>query len=52
MALSRKFIRGLRHELRNVVSSHRFATLEEAVESALAVEQEEAMHEVERHRDV
>ena len=50
--LARKFIRGLRHELRKLVTSHRFATLAEAVESALAVEQEEAMHEVERHRDV
>ncbi|KAL6209459.1 hypothetical protein ACLB2K_020401 [Fragaria x ananassa] len=52
VALSRKFIRGLRHELRNVVSSHRFATLAEAVESALAVEQEEVMHEAEGLRDV
>ncbi|XP_004309973.1 PREDICTED: uncharacterized protein LOC101299926 [Fragaria vesca subsp. vesca] len=52
VALSRKFIRGLRHKLRNVVSSHRFATLAEVVESALAVEQEEAMHEAEGLRDV
>ncbi|KAL6190476.1 hypothetical protein ACLB2K_036873 [Fragaria x ananassa] len=48
--LARKFIRGLRHELRKLVTSHRFATLAETVESALAVEQEEAMHETERLR--
>nr|XP_011470265.1 PREDICTED: uncharacterized protein LOC105353163 [Fragaria vesca subsp. vesca] len=50
--LARKFIRGLRHELRKLVTSHQFATLAEAIESALAVEQEEAMHEIERQRDV
>ncbi|XP_004293131.1 PREDICTED: uncharacterized protein LOC101305727 [Fragaria vesca subsp. vesca] len=50
--LARKFIPGLRHELRKLVTSHRFATLAEAVESALAVEQEEVMHEIERQRDV
>ncbi|XP_004293048.1 PREDICTED: uncharacterized protein LOC101295685 [Fragaria vesca subsp. vesca] len=52
LALTRKFIRGLRHKLRNVVTSHRFATLAEAIESALAVEQDEVMHETERQRDV
>ncbi|KAL6191721.1 hypothetical protein ACLB2K_038111 [Fragaria x ananassa] len=50
--LSRKFVRGLRHELQKAVISHRFATLAEAVESVLAVEQEEVMHETERQRDV
>nr|XP_011462155.1 PREDICTED: uncharacterized protein LOC105350864 [Fragaria vesca subsp. vesca] len=47
VALRRKFIRPLRHKLWNVVTSHHFATLAEAVESALAVE-----HETERQRDV